>query len=538
MTNGRRSLAALFVSVFITAVVAGSSQQPAARPTGAVRSVFVVAVRTTPETDVIKPCLQALPAGSDYAKQLEQWYPGYDLVPADGNWLPGGVPDPDSKAAIERELSKSGKYLPASSPAEADLVFFLQTTWRADTPEQPTSTDLSLGLSRALVNPRDEKPTRFGAQVAIVAPADVYRRDPADSGALLRAAIWGRKVGSCEPGKGRRVRPEFLADGFVQENRLRPVGDASSPPHPRRAPVAQAQAARGDAVGAVPVQVTDAKGAPVSGLSAFDFKVFEDDVQQQLQLRAPGAEPVNVAFLLDSSVSMMRATARARNAAAALFNMLPPADRIMTVSFESRIRLLGSWTSEREAVRGLWKMMLNGGDTTRLYDAMAATLDRLDATAGRKAMVIVTDGMDNGSGFADHAAILARLQGSNVAVSVIQTDTTPTGVTRPISVPSRGRISSGNLSKLIESEKAEFRQATAGLQALTQATGGRFEPVTLEDVIADRVARIVKELQTGYVLSYTPAAKPGDGRVRRIRVEVARPDVTVRSRTDYKPRQM
>ena len=519
----------------LVAVLVSSPAQPVPR-SNKLPSVLVVAVRTTPATDVLRPCVPKHPLSSDYVARHERTFPGLELVPADGTWLPGGVPDREARAEAEREIAKSGQYRVTASPDDADLVLLLQTSWRADVeaqvisadPDQPPTTYRVLGAP-------DEQPNQLVAEVALAMPGAEYRRDPNDTVALLKAAVWEAHDGGCFNLATGRTTTASLAATFARNNRPHTVTGLWSPPHLRRAssiPFDSAAPLASDRV-AVPVLVTDSQGDPVLGLRASDFGVFEDEAEQKIESLAPDHEPMNVALLLDSSASMRQAFGGVKAAASALFDTLPSADRVMSLSFDSKVRIFGDWTMDREAVRSLLPPMTVGGDSTRLYDAIAAALDRVDSTAGLKSMLLLTDGLDLGSGFADYAAVLARLQASNVPVDVVQINTTLGATPLGFATPPK-RFHADQLPLHCFDKSALFAQGTQELRTLCQVSGGGFELVASGGDAADRVIQMAKALHHRYVLSYSASRGSGNDRPRRIRVVVVgRPDLTVVSRTGY-----
>ncbi len=529
------ALIAAWPAVVVAAALVSSPAQPP-RQAGNVPSVSVVAVRTTPATDVLRPCVPKHPPSSDSVARLGRASPGLELVPADGTWLPGGVPDHETRAEAEREIAKSGKYRVAMSPDDADLVLLLQTSWRADVEAQVVSADPDQPPTAYFYpGAPDEQPNQLVAEVALAVPGAEYRRDPNDTVALLKAAVWEAHNGGCFNLATGWTTTASLAARFARNNRPHTVTGLWSPPHLRRAssvPFDSAAPLASDKV-AVPVLVTDSQGDPVLGLRASDFRVFEEEAEQKIESLAPDHEPVNVALLLDSSASMRRAFGGVKAAASALFDTLPSADRVMALSFDSKVRMFGDWTTDREAVRSLLPPMTVGGDSTRLYDAIAAALDRVDGMAGLKSMLLLTDGLDLGSGFASYATILARLQASNVPIDVVQIDTTGGGTPLGFATPPK-RFHAGKLPVHYFDKSSLFAQAAEDLRTLCRVTGGRFESVASGGEAADRALRIAKVLHHRYVLSYSASRESGNDRPRRIRVVVVgRPDLTVVSRTGY-----
>jgi VWFA-related protein len=525
-------------------------------------SVFLVIVRTTPANDVLRPCLPKPSAHlPEYLAAIAKSFPGFELVPAAGAWLPGGVPDKDLRARIEREFRKSGRYRLATSLDQADLVLFMQSTWRADLKASvpPASVD-GRPADYFIPGAPDEQVNQPAGAVAIAMPAAAYRRDHADGDALLENALWGRTSGNSgrvSPESGK-VSPESLARQFLRAKLPKAASNICAVPHPPHAPdppvgdagpplavpLLQATDLSGgdnrspvfktDVVAvAVPARVSDEQGAYVRNLTVTDFQIYEDDVEQRIQGIIPESEPLNVGLLLDTSRSMATCFRAVKAAASAFIDALRPGDRVMAVSFESRIRLVADLTADREGVRRTLPAMQTGGDTTRLYDGLAATLDRLERVPGRKAIVLLTDGMDLGSGLADWKSVFGRLESANVPLYVVQLDTTR-GTPQP-GFSSRPR---GWRAELVPDnyfdKSAIFARATQDLDALSHGSGGRLESAASADEAADRLSRVTEDLRNQYLLYYYPENQPADGTFRRIRVAVARPNLRIQSRPGYR----
>ena len=88
-------------------------------------------------------------------------------------------------------------------------------------------------------------------------------------------------------------------------------------------------------------------------------------------------------------------------AAATFIDALNPDDAAMVVSFDSRTYLASDLTRDRARAGRAVLALDAGGNTSRLYDALVATAERLAPIPGRKAMLLLTDGLDVDSGAAD-----------------------------------------------------------------------------------------------------------------------------------------
>src|SRR6266446_4789319 len=157
--------------------------------------------------------------------------------------------------------------------------------------------------------------------------------------------------------------------------------------------------------------VYDQRGALVTDLKQDDFKVFENGKAQQIRYFARETNlPLTLALLLDVSGSVSRFVELEKNTEARFLEaVLRPDDQALLMGFSSTIILWQDLTPSgprlNAALQRLRSVPFKGlpGEgqpmpSTLLYDAVQATAnEKLKNVAGRKAMVIISDGLDNGS---------------------------------------------------------------------------------------------------------------------------------------------
>jgi VWFA-related protein len=583
------------------AAVALAGVHAARQPPGIGRgqSIFVVAVRAAGDNRVLRNCSLGRPRPAP-ARELT----GPELLPAGGASLPGGVPDPDLRAAAERVLRAQKRLAVVSSVEQADLVLFIQgdyapvftatmpgqprvqdsrswpppppAPWRDEpapsfpVPEPPRATAGQPALYISAGQP-DIPPNSMIGLVAIVVPAPVYRQSSSDAAALLGARLWeGWEIGanaspvtpvsmvkSVAGSRDRIYWPRLPRGDFTgtQAVCLAPAPPRAAPPpigpgdaHGEGpAPATTAARAGTPAAGnalatfrtavdavAVPVTVDDETGRPVADLTAADFRVFEDDVEKRIEAVLTRGEPLDVALVLDTSPSMRARLEEIRAAAGAFVEALGDRDRVMVVSFNSRAYVGCELTADRGEIRRAILQARTGGSLTRLYDTLDAVVtERLDHVARRKAIVLLTDGVDVGSGFATAQGTIERVQSSNVPVFVLRWDSERDPRPGPPSVMPRGTQPLAVPSGFFYTEPL-YRAAKTFLWDLGPASGGRTDGAATPGEVVDGFGRIAAELGRQYVLYYYSRQAPS-GDPHRIRVEVSRPNVIVRSRTVYRP---
>ena len=239
------------------------------------------------------------------------------------------------------------------------------------------------------------------------------------------------------------------------------------------------------------------------GLTAANFTVLEDG-QPQIITTFAGAElPAAVALAIDRSVSMKGAPLTlARTAGRVFLSSLRPDDRAMLISISGDVEVLAPLATDKQpALDALAR--LDPWGTTSLYDALIRTLDLLDHETGRRAVVILSDGVDRYSEAAE-AQVLDRARQSDVQMYAIAL-----GASRPRWFVELATVSGGRSFHLDDPR---------GLGKTLQA--------------------IAADLRAQYLLGYASSAplSSEDSGWRSITVKVDRPGVTVRARSGYRAR--
>jgi Ca-activated chloride channel homolog len=250
-----------------------------------------------------------------------------------------------------------------------------------------------------------------------------------------------------------------------------------------------------------------------------DFHVFEDGVEQELAYFAAVDEPFTIALLIDDSRSTTFDLRNILDAAVGLVDQLRTKDRALVISLTDLKTIVGP-TDNREELRQAISNIKPGGGT-RLYDAFEFALrHELAGIKGRRAIVLLTDGVDNASRNASYQTNINDIAKSDVQVYAVQFSTyasvsKQTGrVRRP---PPEG---SGF-------GRADYQRADAYLHQISDLTGTSVYPAADVSRLEAAIASIVDELHNGYSLGYYP--KPGKtGEVRRVEVRVNQPWLVVR----------
>jgi len=172
----------------------------------------------------------------------------------------------------------------------------------------------------------------------------------------------------------------------------------------------------------VAVAVTTADGRNVADLRQDEFNVAEDGVKQQIALFATTRLPVSVVLLLDTSASTREKLTLMQAAAVAFVEKLEAADRVKVISFDSQVRELSNFSSNRATLKAAIGKTTSG-EGTKLYDAFELALSSLRKLEGRKAIVLFSDGVDWHSDQASDYSTLRWLEEEGVVVYPIRYNT-------------------------------------------------------------------------------------------------------------------
>lgn len=304
----------------------------------------------------------------------------------------------------------------------------------------------------------------------------------------------------------------------------------------------------------VPVSVLDRDGKYIPDLRKEDFRLFENDAEQEVAFFAPVDQPFTVALVLDMSGSTGPFRREIQRAANAFAGQLRAGDRAMVVSFASEIKVMCEPTDDRRELYNAISLSAQPEGSTTLYDAVDFVLNRkLKNIKGRKAIILFTDGMDTASRQATFESTLRDAEEADALIYPVQYDTrtlsnpnntqpTPTITVPGIPFPIPNRVPQmpqprGGGQTPRNRRPASLPDAhllpSRYLEALARKTGARhYRAEKLAD-IGQSFALIAEELRHQYSLGYYPKTIAKAGEQRRIKVKVNRTKVAVRARETY-----
>lgn len=325
------------------------------------------------------------------------------------------------------------------------------------------------------------------------------------------------------------------------------------------------------------VGVADIRGRAVTDLTRSDFTVLEDGVPQTILNFEATTQPFSLVLLLDMSGSTLSFRTQLKQSAQRFVDALSPADRVAVVSFWTemkdqrkgvksvdRIETLTGFTSDRMRIAFAIDRARGGGDTN-LYKALRYSLDALKQEGTRrKAIIVLTDGIDSDVRKEDRAATSAATTAAE-AIAAIKPDANSTLASVLNSADAQGvtiyplALPSGDLKRLADratlsitpnkgtppedikhltqptpQQAAIYTAARARLDTLASRTGGRLHEINRLEDMARLYAEVAAEMRTLYTIAYQSAgSRPRDGGWRAIQIQVARPELIARTRPGY-----
>ncbi|MBN2243397.1 MAG: VWA domain-containing protein [Acidobacteria bacterium] len=288
----------------------------------------------------------------------------------------------------------------------------------------------------------------------------------------------------------------------------------------------------------VPISLFDEGGRMVTDLKKEDFRVWEDQTLQEIRSFGRDTGPVSVVLLLDASESGRKERDKIEYAAGEFTRVLATGDRVCVVTFDERVSLDLDWTEDMKKARKALSNIRNGLRTA-LYDAMyLAAKEQLMHVEGRKAVVLLTDCLDNFSrvGFSEASRKIVESQAALYVISktvLIRKDAKNERRVRMLTDIYR-RLFGPDQDYVDEF----FDRKEAEMTGLAESTGGRcFFPEDY-DRIQGHYSDIAREMKSQYYLTYVSNREPEPDTFHRISVEYLKPSsrLVYRKSYYYRPR--
>ena len=285
----------------------------------------------------------------------------------------------------------------------------------------------------------------------------------------------------------------------------------------------------------VPITVFGLDGAPIQELKRNDFRVYEDGQAQQIRNFNIDVNPVSVVLLLDSSGTVTKEWKQIKEAAEGFADALATpskGDRISVITFSDEVQRVMDWSEDKRQVRrSLGKVQL--GLRTDLYDAMLeAAQNQLKNIEGRKAIILLTDFLNNQSVVGYQEAVQAIIQ-SQASLYIIS----KTMMVREAARTQRRVVILNDIYQRLFGDSNYidefFAKKEAQMTDLAEKTGGRcYFPLDYNQ-IKGVYKQVAQELQNQYYLTYVSETNKARNSFHRITVEYLPPSSKLIYRKGY-----
>jgi Ca-activated chloride channel homolog len=254
------------------------------------------------------------------------------------------------------------------------------------------------------------------------------------------------------------------------------------------------------------VTVADAQKRLVPGLNKDDFEVFDNEKSQPISFFQNENQPITVVVMLDTSGSMTGTIALLRAAAEQFLIRLLPEDKGRVGAFNDKIQFSSRFTNDRDELVSDVKD-LDYGNGTRLWDAVAASLDELKGIEGRRVILVFTDGDDTES-HTRLGTVIDRARADEVMIYAI-----------------------GLESNYFNGQHMVRSKPDNGLRKIADETGGGYFELAKTADLAPTFTKVAQELHSQYVIGFTPTLL--DGKVHKLAVRLKQAGMTARARRSY-----
>ena len=248
--------------------------------------------------------------------------------------------------------------------------------------------------------------------------------------------------------------------------------------------------------------VTDTQRRLIPGLTQDDFAVFDNEKPQPVVYFDNSIRPINVVVMLDTSGSMTLTIDLLKRAAEQFLIRLLPDDKAKVGAFNDKVQISARYSSNRDQLISAVKD-LDYGNGTRLWDAVAMSLDELKGIDGRKVILVFTDG-DDTSSKVGLGSMIERARAEEVMVYAIG----------------------------LESQFMNQRtKPDGGLRKIADETGGGYFELKKTADLAPTFTKVASELHSQYVIGFSPTLL--DNRVHKLAVKMKPAGLTARARKSY-----
>ncbi len=262
----------------------------------------------------------------------------------------------------------------------------------------------------------------------------------------------------------------------------------------------------------VDVAVLDNKGHFLPGIPGGNFRVLEDNVPQRIQKVELGEAPMTVALLIEFSNLFQRywgpAWYQTLQLAWGFASTLKPQDYCAVIAYDMKPEILTDFTTDRSKVQeALGRLQIASWSEANLYDALIDTTGRMSGIEGRKAIVLISSGIDTFSKTTFDKTRKA-LQENGVPIYAV-------GLMQALRIMAEARMD--------PITRMDFLQADNQMRTFAAETGGQSFFPRFEGEFSSIFQAVHQALRSQYVISYSSSNKTHDGAFRKIKIDLVNP---------------
>jgi Ca-activated chloride channel homolog len=264
----------------------------------------------------------------------------------------------------------------------------------------------------------------------------------------------------------------------------------------------------------VDVAVVDNRGQFIPGIPAGNFRVLEDSVPQKINGVEPSQAPMTVALVIEWSNLFQTygssAWRQTLQLAWGFVGTLKADDYVAVVAYDIKPTILSDFTTDRDKTQeALQRLTFAGFSECNLFDALTDTAERMSEIPGRKAIVLISSGIDTLSKLTLDKA-RKRIQQAGVPIYSI-------GLMQTLRELADARGGLGAIDRM------EFLQADNQMRTFSNESGGGAYFPRFDGEFNGIFRTIRQALRNQYVLTYSPSNTKHDGTFRKIKVELVNP---------------
>ena len=262
----------------------------------------------------------------------------------------------------------------------------------------------------------------------------------------------------------------------------------------------------------VDVAVLDNKGHFIPHIPRGNFRILEDNVPQQITSFTMGEAPMTVCLLIEFNASFQAFWSepwyQTLTAAYGFLQTLKPEDYVAVIAYDMKEEILSDFsTDKRKTYEAMQRLQIPGFSESNLFDALSDTEDRMSKIEGRKAIILISSGIDTFSKLTFDKARKAIQEGGVpvYAIGLMQ-------ALRIMMDPYMGSIA-----------RMDFLQADNQMNTFAKETGGMAFFPRFYGEFPGIFQSIAQSLRNQCFIGYSPSNKARDGKFRKIKVQLVNP---------------